>query len=163
MKTQLHGLILAVVHRWQYTVLERFVLRILVPMGDRSLTAHVIEWIRRSGLTAATMCANSDTSALRNAFGDGKDSGIDLGYFEDHMPRGPAGCMRDAAINLDVENLVVVDATILPYTIDLAALVEAHTRAGASLTVAATSDARSAGTVSTPVGVFIVSRRALSL
>jgi len=50
-----------------------------------------------------------------------------------------------------------------PYTIDLAALVEAHTQTGAALTVAATSDARSAGNVSTPVGVFIVSRRALSL
>jgi len=113
MKTQLHGLILAGVHRWQNTVLERVVLRILVPMGDRNLTAHVIEWIRRSGVTTATMCANSDTSALRNAFGDGKDSGVDLRYFEDHMPRGPAGCMRDAAMNLDAENLVVVDATIL--------------------------------------------------
>ena len=48
MKTHTHGLVLAGVHRWQNTILEQTVPRVLLPMGSRSMAAHVLEWIRCS-------------------------------------------------------------------------------------------------------------------
>ena len=109
------------------------------------------------------MCANSDTATLRRAFGDGRQAGIALRYFEDMMPRGPAGCTRDAARDLDAEELVVVDATIIPYALNLPELLEAHRESGALLTVVANSEGRGrAEPGMTPVGVFIMSPEALS-
>ena len=97
------------------------VCRPLLPVGGQPLLTHALDWIRSAGIRAATICGNSDTGRIRSCLGDGNVWGVDLDYSEDVMPRGPAGCVRDAAMDSDAAEVVVVDGTIVP-RVDLKAL-----------------------------------------
>ena len=72
--------------------------RPLVPVAQAPLISYTLEWLRDGGVLDATICANSAGRAVREHFGDGRDLGMTLGYYEDWSPRGPAGCARDASL-----------------------------------------------------------------
>ncbi len=134
--------------------------RPLLPIANRPLVEHVLTWLEDVGALSVGLCANSDTAALRHSLGEGESRRVDLHYYEDHMPRGPAGCVRDAAIDLADGPLVVVEGTILPEAVDLGRLLEAHARSEAAMTVVvdATGDpSLSAGDLSRPVGIYVLS------
>jgi NDP-sugar pyrophosphorylase family protein len=88
--------------------------------------------------------------------------GVTLDYYEDAMPRGPAGCIRDAGWNCAAETFVVVHGTVLPQ-INLGGLLQAHQRSGCALTmVAVEQDPGADGSrVMEPAGIYVVSRPAL--
>lgn len=164
MRTRFKGVILAGVHQWADTGLGRLVPRPLVPVIDQPLIEHVVAWMRGAGLSMATVCANSDTATIRRALGTGQPESVAIDYCEDVMPRGPAGCTRDAAAATDAEYLVVVDTTIIPTAIDLKSMLEAHVGQDAALTVAVTrsgdEDQIDNGHLA-PAGVYVFSRRAI--
>lgn len=164
MYTRFTGVILAGVHQWADSGLGRLVPRPLVPVIDHPLIEHVVAWMRGAGLNKATVCANSDTSTIRRALGAGHPDSVVIDYCEDVMPRGPAGCVKDAAANADVDYFLVVDTTIIPSAIDLRAMIDAHVQQDAALTVAVV---RSGDEVQVdnghlaPAGVYVFSRRAI--
>ncbi len=83
-------------------------------------------------------------------------SGVD--YYADLMPRGPAGCVRDAAERSWADTFVVADGTIVT-RMDLGALVAAHHEKEAAITVVV---AEEAGAVAAePIGIYVISRSAL--
>ncbi len=154
------GIVLAGVHSWGNCALERVAPRPLVPVGDRPLVAHVLKWMQEGGVSTASICANSDTAALRRKLGNGREWGSVLDYYEDVMPRGPAGCIRDAASQSECRTYVVADATLLP-RLNLADVLRVHASSGAALTVVASkspaSDTHPEGLLE-PAGVYVVSR-----
>ena len=157
------GIVLAGVHAWGDCSLERVTSRQLVPVAGRPLVWHPLHWLSAGGVQSATVCANGDTGALRHALGDAVGLRLSLGYYEDRMPRGPAGCAKDAAFGGDAELLIVVDGTVVP-RIDLAELLEAHVRAGADVTVVATATGGRTGSNGAPlepVGIYVLSRAVL--
>jgi len=162
--TRFKGVILAGVHQWVDSGLGRLVPRPLVPVIDHSLIEHVVAWMRGAGLNKATVCANSDTATIRRALGNGQTASVEIDYCEDVMPRGPAGCVKDAAASSDVAYFLVVDTTIIPSAIDLTAMLEAHVKQDAALTVAVTrsgdEDQIDNGHFA-PAGVYVFSRRAV--
>ena len=113
-QTSVQGVVLAGVHAWGNCFLEYAIPRPLIPMVDRPLVAHPLGWLRDGGIPSASICANSDTAFLRRRLGNGCSWGISLDYYEDVMPRGPAGCTRDAVIQNGCATLVVVEATTVP-------------------------------------------------
>ena len=139
------GVVLAGVHRWRDSVLERAVPRPLLPIANRPLIEHVLSWLEDVGALSVGLCANSDTVALRHNLGGSESRRFDLHYYEDHMPRGPAGCVRDAAIDLVDGPLVVVEGTILPEAVDLGRLLDTHARSNAAMTVVVDGSRRSEG------------------
>lgn len=164
MRARFKGVILAGVHQWADSGLGRLVPRPLVPVIDQPLIEHVVSWMRGAGLNKATVCANSDTTTIRRALGAGNPESVEIDYCEDVMPRGPAGCTKDAAAGTDAEYLVVVDTTIIPSAIDLKAMLDAHIDQSAALTVAVTrssdEDQIDNGHLA-PAGVYVFSRRAI--
>lgn len=164
MRARFKGVILAGVHQWAESGLGRLVPRPLVPVVDQPLIEHVVAWMRGAGLNKATVCANSDTATIRRALGAGQPESVAIDYVEDVMPRGPAGCTRDAAAGSDAEFLVVVDTTIIPSAIDLKSMLESHMAQDAALTVAVTrsgdEDQIDNGHLA-PAGVYVFSRRAV--
>lgn len=159
------GIVLAGVHHWRNSVLERVVPRPLVPIGDRRLIGHVLSWLGDGGVRQVSVCANSDTEVLRHHLAHCAPNSVSLDFYEDHMPRGPAGCVRDASLNSESDTLVVVDATIIPHSVDLARMVQAHAESGAAMTVAVVDRDRGAGRDATglePIGIYVLDRRALN-
>ncbi len=151
------GIVLAGVHAWGESALEQMCPRPLLPVVGRPLVWYVLDWLERSGIRQVSICANSDTNRFRECLGNGTLQNLQLQYYADFMPRGPAGCVKDAAAAF-ADTLVVVEASVAVH-IDLAALLEAHRHAQAALTVVVTQAASAAAE---PVGVYVLSRSALA-
>ncbi len=163
-RQQIHGIVLAGVQSWGESPLERVCSRPLLPVAGRPLIWYVLQWLRQRSVLRATICANSDTPAFNRCIGRGDELGMHLDYYEDVMPRGPAGCMRDAAAYSEADTFVVVDGTIVTQ-VDLDAILQAHRNMGVDLTVAVTAAGHGSGTAGPglePVGIYVVSRQALA-
>jgi mannose-1-phosphate guanylyltransferase len=157
------GIVLAGVHRWDDSGFDELHPRPLMPVVHTPLVCHILAWLRNAGVGQATICANSASRQLRHALGDGTAVGVDVDYYEDWMPRGPAGCIRDAGALGDAERIVVTDGTILPEC-DLDALLREHSTSGAAMTIVAASDPESSdrnGEQLMPVGIYVLSRSLL--
>lgn len=162
-RQQIHGIVLAGVQSWGESPLERVCSRPLLPVAGRPLVWYVLEWLRQRSVRRATICANSDTREFNRCIGRGDEMGMRLDYYEDIMPRGPAGCMRDAAAYSEADTFVVVDGTIVTQ-VDLNAILQAHRNLGVDLTVAVSAVGNGGGTTAAclePVGIYVVSRQAL--
>jgi NDP-sugar pyrophosphorylase family protein len=134
-----------------------------MPLADKPLIGHAIGWLRDSGLDYANICANSDTQALWNRLGNGADWGLGLHYYEDVMPRGPAGCVRDALAESNADTFLVVEGTLVPQ-LKLSQLLSAHQRSGAALTMAVRdmpAGTRCSSGDWTPVGIYVLNRAVL--
>ena len=126
------GIILAGVHSWGHGALERVTCRPLLPIASRPLLTRVAEWLGEAGVKEACVCGNSDTPLLRGCLRGGENVGLKLRYYEDEMPRGPAGCVHDAAMLCSEELLVVVEGTIVP-RVDLSAVLRSMLKANLCL------------------------------
>jgi len=154
------GIVLAGVHSWGNSPLDRVACWPLVPVAGEPLLTHTIKWLGGAGIRNVSICANSDTLYVSRALSDGRDCGAVLEYYEDRLPRGPAGCIRDVIMDRLACVFVVIDASVLP-RIDLQALLEAHHRSGALLTVAAIrgGDDMVSRRRLLPAGVYVCSKR----
>ncbi|HPF37083.1 MAG TPA: NDP-sugar synthase [Phycisphaerae bacterium] len=159
MYTHASGIILAGVHQWRASAFERWVPRTLVPIANRPLVAYPLSWLRDGGADGVRICANSDTQSLRSCLGAGADHGVDIEYYEDHMPRGPAGCVADATREIAGDHFLVVEGCVIPQSIDIDHLMRTHADSGAVLTVAAIGGNDASRLA--PAGVYVFSRKAL--
>lgn len=159
------GVILAGTHPWGRCALDSAVPRPLLPVANRPLIHYSIDWMVHPQLGRITICGNSDTPALRGGLAEEPASARGLDYYVDVMPRGPAGCVRDAAGRQPATTMLVADGTIVP-EIELVELLEAHSRSKSVLTVVvARSDVADAsrGDLLVPVGIYVFSPEALEM
>jgi NDP-sugar pyrophosphorylase family protein len=157
------GIVLAGVHSWDDSAFDELLPRPLMPVVHTPLICHILAWLRSAGITHATVCANSASRPMRCMLTDGTALGLELGYYEDWTPRGPAGCIRDASSQAGAPQVVVVDGTILPQC-DLHAMLKAHARSGAAMTIVMAHDPDSAkGGLErfVPVGIYMLDRTVL--
>jgi NDP-sugar pyrophosphorylase family protein len=154
------GIILAGTHEWGACALERITPRPLVPILNKPLVSHALSWLSNGGVRSAAICANGQTGALRRELSRNPVEQIDIEYFEDHAPRGPAGCIRDAARDEGHDLFVVLEGTVVPQ-IDLDAALTRHVQSGAAMTMVVMHDGHGSETPSRPVGIYILSREAL--
>jgi NDP-sugar pyrophosphorylase family protein len=158
------GIVLAGTHPWGRCILDEAIPRPLLPVADRPLIAHGLDWLHQAGVADVTICGNNDTPAIRAHLSVPGLSNRKLTYYQDTMPRGPAGCLRDAAMGKHANTLVIVDGTIVPQA-DLRALLSAHGADGAMLTIVVVRDPRDRtgrGDRLTPVGMYVASSEVLS-
>lgn len=155
------GVILAGGQSWGGPPSEVAYSRPLLPLLGRPVVWYVVEWFRRSGITQIITCGDGNTEALRSHLGDGRSRDLNLVYCRDAVPRGTAGCIRDAVVNTGADEIVAVDATFLT-DMDLFRLLSVHRAEGASFTVIAGKNPASPGPNHLqPAGVYIISRAAL--
>ena len=157
--SEVTGIILAGEHTWGRGALEDVVCRPLLPIAGRPLIWHIVNWLGQGGVAEAFVCANSNTEALRRSLGDGGALRIPLKYYEDRMPRGPAGCARDAASAGGGRVFVVAEGAIVP-KIDLGRLIETHVQSKAALTIAMRTSGPTddrANAMPEPVGIYVFS------
>jgi NDP-sugar pyrophosphorylase family protein len=150
------GIILAGVHSWGQSPLEQLAPRPLLLVAGRPLLWYGLAWLEHNKLTQATVCANSDTHRLRRRLAHFDVPSIRLDFYEDVMPRGPAGCLRDAALRTRAQTFLVSDSSLVT-TLDAAQLIAAHRAAHSDLTVVMT---HSHGEPE-PVGIYVASREAI--
>ena len=158
------AIILAGAHVWGRDTWDALCPRPLLPITNEPLVRHTLRWLRDSGVRTVAVCANDTTVALQSALGEGAADEVELIYYVDRTPRGPAGCCCDAASLLTGDHCVVVDGSVLP-SVDLLAVLRAHVRAGAAATVVADEPEDAVGGEHSlkPAGIYVFARRALEL
>lgn len=164
--TGVRGIVLAGTHHWGDSPFERQLRGPLMPVALSPLVSYPMMWLREGGVRAVTLCANSSTPAVRQVFGDGARMGMQVGYYEDHAPRGAAGCARDAALASDGETFVIVEGALIP-SVNLPELIAAHRRSGAAATTVTEVDRRRNNITHArprlPGGIYVFERRVLEM
>lgn len=158
-----HGIVLAGVHLWEDTPFNSVMPRPLLPVVQRPLIGHVLRWLRQAGIVQATICANSTSRFVRKYLGNGAHWKIDLDYYEDWTPRGPAGCIHDAALHIQADTFIIADGTIIPQ-LNLADLLSAHEQSKACVTVVVSPEPSNPGASRehlVPSGIYVFDRRVL--
>ena len=160
---RVHAIILAGSHAWQQGSLQSMRPNALLPVVNYPLIDHTLGWLRDAGVVEVSICTNRDGHRYQHHLGSGEAFGLSLFYYEDRVPRGPAGAARDAAIVTEGENFIVIDGSVLP-AFDLPSLIEAHQDTDADITEAAVinpgRDERNRA-FGAPVGVRMISRAAI--
>ena len=136
--------------------------RPLFPLLTGTLLEHLLGMLRDLGVNRAIVCANGKARVLREHFRERGYADISLEYYDDQLPRGPGGCIRDVAGFVRGGTFLVLEAGLFLEG-DVAALVEEHRKRGSALTLAAVPVhewAGGDGTVSTdaplsPLGVYV--------
>lgn len=153
------GVVLAGGHSWDDSDFDELSPRPLMPVAHTPLVCHLLGWLRAGGVGRATLCANSASRQMRRTLADGSALGIELEYYEDWAPRGPAGCVRDAAISAVAERVVVIDGTILPECA-LHELLEQHVQSEAAMSVVAARESANADRL-VPAGIYVLDHSVL--
>jgi NDP-sugar pyrophosphorylase family protein len=124
------------------------------------LVCYALLWLHEGGVREAAVCANRETRVAGARLRQYVPSDVSFALLEDLAPRGPAGCVRDAAG--DAQTLVVVDGTTVPLP-DLRTLLASHRASGAALTVVVHAEPGrdGKGGRQVPSGIYVFERRAL--
>jgi mannose-1-phosphate guanylyltransferase/phosphomannomutase len=157
------GVILAGTYSWAKAVFDRLERRPLLPIANRPLISYAISWLRGGGVTGITVCGNRETRPLEPYIARHAPDNVGVTYREDSLPRGAAGCLRDAADAHPCEAYVVTDASAVPASVDLPHLLDRHWTSRAEVTVVVYSEPPRHGTSGAvvPVGIYVVNRSAL--
>lgn len=97
----------------------------MVPMLNRPMAEHIINLLKRHGITDVIMTLYYLPQVIQNYFGDGRDFGVNITYsVEEKMPLGTAGSVK-AIENLLDETFLVISGDSLT-DIDLTAALQSH-------------------------------------
>jgi len=159
------GVVLAGIHTWGQCVLEYAACWPIMPVAGRPLMEHHLRSLREAGIQMNHICANSHTRQICGLYKDGSAMGLDLHYYEDPMPRGPGGCIRDVIAQSSASTFVSVDASLLPQ-ISLTEIIKDHLSSGAIMTVVAAAsgsqDADAEHRHLQPCGIYVFSREIIN-
>src|SRR5579862_7186527 len=105
----------------------------LVPIVGKPCMEHILELLKRHGMTDVIVTVAFLPQAIRSYFGTGETVGIDLAYSVEEAPAGTAGSVRLAAGRLDDTFLVISGDALCD--VDLTRLVDFHREKQASVTI----------------------------
>src|SRR5262245_14183907 len=160
------GIVLAGSYAWRDADLEALGPRPVLPVCGRPIIEYVLSWFEQAGAHEVVICVNSAAAASIQGVIGRRFPNLRLNYRVDGAPRGPAGCVKDAALGEGHGDAtyVVADATIVP-TEPLGNLLATHRASHAALTVLTYEQPRS-GMVprfQMPGGAYVFGRAALEL
>ncbi|MBN1817235.1 MAG: exosortase [Sedimentisphaerales bacterium] len=106
--------------------------RALWPIAGIPVITRLLEHLYRHGINRVTICCEEDSQGIRSALVF--PCGMEVTILEDQLPRGTAGCLRDA-VDPSCDDLVLVFPAAMAILPDISALIEAHHRRNADMTV----------------------------
>jgi mannose-1-phosphate guanylyltransferase len=106
----------------------------VLPLVDRPLIVHMLDWLRRHGVDDVILSCGFLATSVRNVLGDGSAYGLRLRFVEEPEPRGTAGALKYAEPFLDERFLMLNGDTLSD--MDLTAQIAQHERTGATGTLA---------------------------
>lgn len=108
----------------------------MVPLLGRPCMAYTIDLLRRSGIVEIGVTLQYMPDVIRNYFGDGREHGVKMRYFEETTPLGTAGSVKNAQSFLD-ETLLVISGDALT-DFHLADAIRYHHKHGSLATIVLT-------------------------
>src|SRR5437667_3836311 len=79
----------------------------MVPIVGKPCMEHILELLRKHGLTDVVVTVAFLPQAIRSYFGDGTNLGMEIEYSVEEVPLGTAGSVRLASGRLDDTTLII--------------------------------------------------------
>ena len=96
----------------------------IVPIMNKPVMAHIIELLKKNGITEIGVTLQYLPEKIENMFGDGSEYGVHMEYFIEDSPLGTAGSVKNAEEFLD-DTFVVISGDALT-DIDLTKAINFH-------------------------------------
>lgn len=106
-----------------------------LPVAGVPLVVRILRWLAASGVTEAVLNLHHRPETIAREVGDGAGTGVRVRYSWEQPLLGSAGGPRKALPILDADRFLVVNGDTLT-DVPLAAVVKAHERSGALVTMA---------------------------
>ncbi|MGH7504576.1 MAG: sugar phosphate nucleotidyltransferase, partial [Longimicrobiales bacterium] len=110
----------------------------MVPVANRPMMEHIVELLKRHGVTEMVSILYFQPDHITSHFGDGSAFGVRMEYVTAEADYGTAGAVRNAWDLIAGERVVVISGDVLT-DFDLGVAVRDHERWGAEATIALTS------------------------
>jgi mannose-1-phosphate guanylyltransferase len=107
----------------------------MLPVGHRPMIAGLVDRLAAGGVTDVTLALGFRPEPFLEAFPDGRCGSVTLRYAVEPEPLDTAGAIRFAARYAGIEQTFVVANGDVITELDVAMLVDAHCRSGASATI----------------------------
>lgn len=85
----------------------------LVPVLGKPIAQHIIEHLKRAGITDIVLTLYYLGEEIRNYFGDGSELGVNLIYSVEDTPLGTAGSVKKAQRYLEDDTFIIVSGDAL--------------------------------------------------
>lgn len=119
----------------------------LVKIIDKPIMEHILELLKKYGITDIAVTIGYKGECIVDYFKDGTDFGVNLKYYRENEPLGTAGSVKRTLNFMDDDFLVISGDA---YTdLDLASLIEFHFEKKGKLTIVATE-------FKNPVGLGVI-------
>lgn len=143
---------------WRRHAFAPSVPRPLLPIAQVPLIVRTLDALVESDFTRANVCTNVASRQIEARLLAGLH-GLDATVREDLTPRGPAGCVRDAALHSDADAFLVIEGSVV-VTLDLGRLLSHHRTTGAAVTIVVQpADPGAPGTRGDlPAGIYVFNR-----
>lgn len=106
----------------------------MVPILNRPIAEHIVNLLKRNGITEIIATLHYLPDIMRNYFQDGQDFGVQMTYaVEEDQPLGTAGCVKNIADLLDDTFLVISGDSVTDF--DLQAALDFHRSNGSMATL----------------------------
>ena len=105
----------------------------MVPLVDKPVVVHIVELLKRHGITKVVLTLQYMADMMQDYFGDGSAMDMDFQYSIEEIPLGTAGSVKNAQKHLD-ETFIVISGDAVT-DIDLGAVIDFHQRKGALATL----------------------------
>ncbi len=96
----------------------------MVPIVNQPVMAHIIDLLKKHGITDIVVTLQYRAEDIQDHFGDGKNYGVSIRYTVEEVPLGTAGSVKLAEEMLD-ETFIVISGDALT-DFDLGAIIKYH-------------------------------------
>ncbi len=109
----------------------------MIPLFNRPMMLHIMELLKKHGITELVLLLYHQPEVIKNYFGDGSEFGVKISYVTPLEDYGTAGAVKQAAKYLD-ERFLIISGDLLT-DIDLSQALDFHEKKKAEATIVLTS------------------------
>jgi mannose-1-phosphate guanylyltransferase/phosphomannomutase len=110
----------------------------MVPVANRPMMEHIVELLKRYGITDLISILYFQPEQITSHFGDGRGFGVSMQYVTADADYGTAGAVRNAAELIGDDRFLVISGDVLT-DFDLGAAIREHDQRRAEATIALTA------------------------
>ena len=94
-----------------------FLPKAMLPLGDKPLLEHLIEWIKNNGVDSFVLCVSYLRKTIEDYFEDGSRFGVKIEYAVANRPLATAGQLKTAQEFLDETFVCVYGDSIFEFSL----------------------------------------------
>jgi len=89
----------------------------MLPLGEKPLLEHLIEWLRKNGITSIVLCVSYLKKTIEDYFEEGARFGVDIEYAVANKPLATAGQLKTAEKFVDDTFVCVYGDSIFDFNL----------------------------------------------